>query len=945
MKLHYASVLFIAILSFTFPIDSFSQTKGNIAGKIVDSKSSEELIGVAIGVKGTSIGAQTDLDGKYFLSLPEGKYDLQVVYISYKTKEFKDVEVKAGQTTMINMALEESVSELQEVVIQSEAGTRKESEAVLLLQQKNAVSMSSGISAELIRKMPDKTTADVIKRVSGASVQDGKFAIIRGLSDRYNYGLINGAPLPSTESDRKAFSLDIVPSQVVDNITISKTATPDMPGDFAGGLIQINTRDIPDENQRFVNIGLGYHALTTFKDFYRSPQASSTDWLGYDGGSRQLPSGTLSPQDFSNATTDVKVSQTNAFNNNFGARKYSAAPNISFQIGGSQRLNLFNNPLGIMAAITYNNSNKLQPFQNNTHSVGDPLTYQADPNKTANFYDYTNYDNSLNNAGLLNFNYKIGSNNKLFFKNLFTITSDDQTVFRNGRSQDPAGSVNVIKDSSVAFYYSSTRMYTSQLGGENVLMNNKLKINYVLGLTNIFKDVPDFKRNFLNADNQTGVLDSLRYGPYYLASLGALGSPDSPGRFYYKMNENSYSANLNVSYQIDALRTNVKVGGMLFRRNRDFKGRNYSFVGQQPATVDLATSLQSQNISTDLYQVDNTRAFDNYDANATLLAGFLMLETKITKDFRAIYGLRVESYNQKLNSFKDAAGSEPVKVDTTWVDPLPSVNLIYALNDKINLRASYSRTVSRPEFREFAPLAFYEFNLNSIVIGNPRLSRAVIDNFDFKFEYYFAPGQFISINPFYKYFSNPVEVTRVTAPGIRQLTYTNATGGATNYGVEIEARTTLQYFGVDFLKNITLFANLALIQSRVSLKGTGAAFESRPLQGQSPYVLNFGVSYNDFEKGWDFTISGNQVGRRIFFIANEEKFLVWENPRFVLDASITKTINKKFQIKLVGGDLLAQDLVFYHDLDNSGSYNNDKDPIVFKYRNGQTVSLSLGYNF
>ncbi len=945
--------------------------KGTLAGKITDNKTGEEIIGAIVLVENTSTGAATDLDGKYFLKLNPGTYTVLISYVSYKTKKLENIEIKEAELNSINVTMEEDSKQLDEVVIVGEA--KKESAAGLLLQQKNAMAVSSGISADLIRKMPDRTTADVLKRVSGATIQDGKFAIIRGMQDRYNYGLINGSPLPSSEPDRKAFSLDLVPAQVVDNMIISKTATPDMPGDFAGGLIQINTRDIPDENIRFLNVGLGANSITTFREFYKGPQSGGTDFLGIENGARQLPSGASGQERAIETGNDVfnngqlLTEQTKLFNNDFTPTKTSAAPNITLQAGISQRAKILNNDFGLIAALTYANNNVYEPYERNTPVIGNAATYQRTDTTQGFFYENRRYRNTVNLGGILNLTYKIGQNHKFFFKNLLTQVATDQTILREGKIyQDgfPAGG-KYTNDKDVAYFYQSNRSVFSQFGGESVLNpTSKLKLNYVFGFTDIFMQVPDFKRNFSRASGNSRMeadsatkrkINGIPFSP---------ASPNNPGRFFFDLKENSLSGNFDVSILSQATRTTVKAGGAFQLRNRLFQGRNYNFTTNNlpwftdPARGgelknDLSKSyVLDSNISAlggdtgRYFQVETTQKSDKYIASSQLFSAFLMGETKFLPSLRAIYGARLESYSQSISSSTQGAD---IKKDTTWNDILPSINLVWAVTERINARIAYSRTLSRPEFREFAPLSFYDFTRNSIFVGNPNLTRARIDNFDFKLEWFPSSGQTFSINPFYKIFSNPVEtVIQPSQGGLAQISFQNAKGAYVG-GVEFEARTNLAFLkkGSSVLENITFFGNYTLITSLVdqsNIESIADDVKSRPLQGQSPYVFNLGVQYNTL-KDFNITLTANQYGRRIAFVGQENKFQVWEAPRLVMDFSISKTFNKKFNLKGTIGDLIAEDLIFYYDLDRNGAFDKNRDETFEKYRRGYNVAITAGYNF
>ncbi len=960
------SVVFILVV-----ISVSAQTTGRIAGKILDKKTGEELIGVTVLLEGTALGAVTDFEGKYnIVGVKPGTYNLVVSYVSYNKKIISGVEVKAKETTSLNISMEESSKQLTEVVVQAEF--KKESANALLVQQKNATSVSSGVSSDLIKKTPDRTTADVMKRISGASIQDNKFAVIRGLNDRYNMAFLNGAPLPSTESDRKAFSLDIIPASVIDNMQIVKGASPDLPGDFAGGIIQINTKDIPEENSLSVNFGGQYHSLTTFQGGIRGT-TSGTDWLGYDGGTRQLPSGLMStdqsklasitPADF-----DAKASQTKTFNNNYQYNTVNSyRPNISFQLSASRRTKLFKNDLGVILALSYNNKFTYMPFTTSNPVVLGLQSVNIETTDGSN-YNYDNYKNTVSSGGVVNFAYKIGKNSKFTFKNLLTLNSEDQTIHQKGslieNINDPTNSTTYKYD-NYAYYYQSSRLYSSQLSGEHLLTKQKIKFKYTGSLNNIHREVPDFRRILYLSKKTPGDPD---FSPYAVSSASDANSysPQASGRYFSSLDEKMYSISYDLTIPVNLSKQfskfEFKLGGMNIWRDRTFQGRNFMYTTSTNfyddgkttpiSRLGLADVFANQNIDKSTFILnETTQGTDSYNATSRLNAGYGMLDLKV-KRLHIIGGGRVEQFSQSLSWIGQQGTTK--KIDTTYVDFLPSVNLIYELTEKINIRASASKTLSRPEFREFAPMAFYEINYNAIIKGKSSLVKTQVYNYDMKFEYFPTSGQLFSINPFYKKFINPVEATNEGGTaGILNLSYINAIQ-AINYGVEFEARVNLSSIfkstSSNIIKNFTVFANYSYIFSNVTLNDTSTStakdkVDSRPLQGQSPYVFNMGVLYSDVKNKFDVSLTANKIGRRIAYVAQQTEYLIWENPRTVIDMSVSKTFFNKLQAKITLGDILAQPLVYYQDLNGNGKFDEGSDVTTFKYKYGYTIQLAIGYTF
>ena len=294
--------------------------KGSISGKVIDAKLAEGLIGCTVKLDDGAGGAITDYDGRFMLAnVPAGKHVISVSYTGYADKRIDEIMVKNGEATTVDVVLEDATAQMiAEVVVTATA--QRSSMSALTILQKTSATVADGISAETIKRTPDRTTGDVIRRVSGASIQDNKFAIIRGLNDRYNIALLNGALLSSTEPDRKAFSFDLFPSAMLDNLVVVKTASADLPGEFAGGAILVNTKDIPDENYVRVNVGAGYNSVSTFKP-YQTGQGGGTDFLGTDDGTRALPASYPGTAEFQGATKEDRVRYSQMLNNDWGITK------------------------------------------------------------------------------------------------------------------------------------------------------------------------------------------------------------------------------------------------------------------------------------------------------------------------------------------------------------------------------------------------------------------------------------------------------------------------------------------------------------------------------------------------------------------------------------------------------------------------------------------------
>lgn len=962
------------IMLFTFAflitIAGFGQTssdggkpkgehKGTIQGQLIDSKTGETLPGAIVAIDGTTVASITDMDGNFsFRNLSPGTYKLSFRLISYATKVVSDIIVTGKEPVVVSISLEASSSELLEVVV--EAKVNRESNVSLIIQQKNNASVSDGISAETIKRTPDRTTSDVLKRVSGTTIQENKFAIIRGLNDRYNFALINGAPLPSSESDRKAFAFDIFPANTLDNIIIVKTGTPDMPGEFAGGIIQLNTKSIPDENKQTVSISGSFNSFTTFKEF-QTYKGGKSDWIGVDDGTRALSGSIPTSAGMSSASIDEKARLAKQMNYDWGLFSKTAMPNTNFQYSCARNTTVLGKEFGILGALTYQknfstNYTTRKDFEGENGDVIVPKVALKD----------TSYNENTLSSVLLNFSYKIDQNNLMSFKNLYSINSDDRLTVRAGaRDLDQT---DKTWERSSARWFTQNIFYSNQLSGDHLVFQNKCKFNWNIAFSNINRTVPALRKNVYQKVAQE---ESDANIPYVaVIQQNGVSTFGAGNMFFSGSDEQMRSVKYDLSIPSDIekwnIKNTIKIGAYHQLRDRDFTVRSFGFSkyrkGSSIKFVDSLLLLPDNQIFSEanLGQMntpapynggfkleESTKISDNYQASSQLHAGYIMSDTRVSEKIRLVWGARVELYNQVF-SYIEFGSNASKHIDTTVIDILPSANIIYSLNEKMNLRFAYYKTVSRPEFRELAPFSFYNFILDNIWNGDPTLKRAEIYNYDFRYEWYPSGVQMVSVSAFYKDFINPIEtVNRHAVSGAPELFYTNIPKSI-NYGAELEYRINLSIFTKNdsniLLSNTSLFSNLAFIKSEVDNKNVAGA-TTRPLQGQSPYVVNGGVSFVHPKHDFSVSIAYNVVGRRIWIVGNTQEPDIWENPRHVLDFQLTKMFKKKFEIKINARDLLAQNQIFYQDINKNGKTDKNTDNYMIETRYAPTCSVSLSYKF
>ena len=935
MKKLLFTLLFTLINLFVFA------AVGEISGKIIDEKG-ETVMGATVMIEGTTKGARSDLDGKFTIkNVEDGKYTLLISYIAYEKKTISDVVVKDGKSEFLNINLAKSSKNLKEIVIKTAA--KKESINALMIQQKNMATISDGISGEMIKKTADRNTSDVLKRVSGVTIVDNKFAVIRGLADRYNMAMLNGNILPSSESDRKAFSFDIFPSSLLDNIVISKAATPDKPGEFAGGIIDLATKDIPNDNFLSTQVGTGMNTIGTF-DAYKQGATSKTDWLGYDKSVRIIPSSIPTTEDYQKQSTAQKYETSKLFGNNWKITDKNSMPmNRSIQVaGGLNKKFGKESAIGLIAGLSYNRN-----FRANYLERGD-----INGNVVAYKYNDTVYKDNVLMGGIVNVGFKINNHHKINFKNTLTANSENQTIFREG---DLIENAQLIK--SNASWFTNNRLISNQLNGEHVITKQKIKIQWGVGQNTIKRTTPDL-RKFYTLKNY-GEANYAAYVP-----LGQ-GSPFYSGTYFDETSEKIKNANIDVTvpYKIAGINQSVKVGAYLQKKDRIFDARVFGYKQGKNSGHNINLDLLPQdqifapeNMNASGYVLDEiTQPNNSYAATSTLQAAYIMNDHSILDKFRVVYGVRVESFKQELIEGNIVKGDIKVNKDNTNI--LPSVNFTYLLNKKTNIRLCASKTLSRPEFRELASSSFFNFANLLTYQGTNDLEQTIIQNYDVRYEYFMGKGEMISGSVFYKNFDNAIET--IMTPGAKSIKYKNAPN-ATCYGLELEFRKSLSFLSDNeksFVNNIAVFGNFAYIKSNVNIESTVAGGEKvlykRAMQGQSPYIINFGASFTHPEKNLGVNLVFNRIGERIFAVGDFDQVeSMYEAARNVLDLQISKKIYKKIEVKLSFSDILSNPTVFYYNTlkDNTAdktntSYQKNQDFNYSKQLNGKSIGLSVAYQF
>ncbi len=934
----------LVLISFLFTISTFASGEpgnGTISGKVLDAKNGETLIGVSVYLEGTTTATSSDMDGNFSLSnITPGKCNVVFKYIGYQLIMERDVVVEAGKITTISLSMKEDQVNLNEVVVKADIVKRDNASAIVLMQ-KNSTIIQSGISSEEIKRTPDRNSGDVIKRLSGAVISEGKYAVIRGLADRYNIAMVNGMILPSTEPDRKTFAFDMFPSNMLDNIIVYKTAQPDLPSEFAGGIINMSTKDIPEKSFFQINYTNTFTQGSTFKP-YMKYQGGKLDALGFDDGGRQLPNDfpTVDSMTAWNNFNPKKYAATKTLKNDWGAKKAATVmyPGQSVQASGGFANKLKKTEVGGVFAVNYSNNIRMQAIDNR-QSIGTTDTDWV--------YNETRYINTTQLGALANLAVQYDGKHKISVKSFFNQGSENITANRHQKDYNTQD----VFDREIYQFVSNT-MASVQLTGDHFLKGPDIKIRWYGGYAYTHRDQPKTRgiayRTYL--DN-SGDKDTM------LRILSIANSPDAMqgGMFFADLRDKQYNGGFDFSLPFKMLKhkQSFKTGFYYLQKERAYDSRVFGYVAGpnfKPTHFfdTFENAFDTSNINKNGYILaEATNKKESYTASSQTTAAYAMFENKFTPWFRMVWGMRFEYFRQRLNSFDQT--NNPANRDNKYYNFLPSTNLIFSLNEKSNFRASYSMTTSRPEFRELVDNAFFDFSTYYSVTGNPNLTQTKIHNADLRYEIFFGKGQMISASAFYKRLLSPIELLAQAGTGsVLSFQYNNKSK-AHLAGGEIEIKKNFDFFGRwKQWENFSISVNVAYIYSKISITDSSiAGNQSRPLYGQAPYVVNASLQYNEPNINLTCNLLFNMSGPKIFAVSGVNNYDIYENARPQLDFQISKGFFKnKFLVRFTAGDLIANPTVrYYNNPKENKNFDGKKDEVFGIWRNYRTFALTFGYSF
>lgn len=933
--------LFLFFTLITLPV--FGQT-GIIEGKITDHKTGETIIGANVFLEGTTIGASSDLDGNFQIgSIKPGVYNLIVKYISYKDQVIQSIQVDAGKKVSLSISLVEDVAELAEVVVT--AKREISTDANLINEIKSAKLVVSGISAEQIVRMPDRDAAQVMQRMAGVTIADNRFVLVRGVPERYNQVMINRMIGPSTEIDKRSFSFDLIPSGTIDQMLVFKSGGSDLPGDFAGGVIQLFTKAPSRESGMTFGLNFGIRSNTTFGDYIQS-QGSETDLFGFDNGFRDLPkffpaTGILKS---SSRVSGIRERAGKSLYNNFGNTAKLAPMDMGFNFTKTSYFTAGGIKFSNLTSLAYSNS-----YQHYSSSFLRYNSFNANSAEKRFEYEDQFYSNDVRVNAMHNWNIELNEKNRIEFKNLFVQLGENETTIRSGTDfiQRPGDDLK-----NYAYHYLSRGIYSGQLEGIHEFgTNGQSKLTWMAGTNMINRNEPDYRRFRTFRDKTQAGTEA----PYSM-QLPPNGNLFETGRFWSDLKDRGYAHGMNFETRLKSVSAEkgivLKTGYYAEYKTRSFKARylNYLYpglfdqtIGESLRKLPLDQIFSSGNINNEAGFVieEGTTNQDSYTGTNLLGAGYVNATLPLGK-FNVNAGFRGEYNVQRISALSN--NGQPIRVNNPVFAPMPFLNTSYNLTDRSLLRIAYSSTVNRPEFRELAPFLYYQFEYEAGLYGNANLKTATIQNIDARWEFYPDRGEMITLGTFAKTFSNPIETYLQITSETPQLYFGNAQSAYT-YGIELEVKKSFSFMGLSRLaRNTSMNLNAAWIQSQVNV-GSQASNQSqyRPLQGQSPYIINMGLYYFDSESGWTINTAYNVFGPRIFSVGDKLFPSWWEMPRQSLDLQVARRwMSGRLETKINFQNILNAPYRIFQD-NNSDNKISRGEAVIQRYQVGTLCTLGLNW--
>ncbi len=936
--------LFVLLLLTGFL--GWSQT-GKVSGKIFDGSSNETLAFANIVVKATSKGVTSDFEGYYEIVLSPGTYTLSFSFIGYETKDISEVIIKPGEVTNLDVVLNPSGISFDTVVITAKKA--RNTEAAILNVQRKSVNLMDGISAQSFKKLAVSNVASAVKNVPGVSVQGSKYVYVRGLGDRYTKSILNGVDIPGLDPDRNTVQLDIFPTYIIDNVQILKSSTANYPADFTGGMVNIVTKDLPSQKTSSLSIGGSYNSSMHFRSDYLTYKGSGTDFLGYDNGLRMLPisRNQYIPDAFSRNPALTTITKT--FNPNLKAQRGTSGMDFSLAYTTGNQYDVGEDKkLGYLISVSYKNKTSFyKDYERGFYrTFADKSIYELD------FSENQIGDLGKNEvlvSGLAGITLK--TQKSKYRLNLLHIQNGESTAGYFKQVKNFSDAVTIFKDN---LQYTQRAISNALLYGKHVNEDASFTFEWKLSPTYSLIEDKDARVTPFQFDETTNTY-SIRPS-----------SAGSPRRIWRTLEELNNVSKIDFTLKQTLFNNDAKLtfGVSHTYKNRDFSIDDYFLLirgssgeylqGNADLLLDDANVYDaSTGLGTYVkgnYEPSNT--FNSYNNN---FAGYVSESVNIFEKLKTIIGVRVEKFEQYYTGQNNSGSIIYNNVKTIdKFDVFPSANFIYSVNDDTNLRFSYARTVARPSFKEASITQIFDPITNLTFNGNIDLQPSYINNFDVRFEMFSEKAQLIAVSGFYKSFKDPIELAFFSASAPDNLQPRNI-GSANVYGVEIDIRKNLSFLGDNF-KYLSFNFNASLIKSDQEMdKSPNGEYESkllnlrdgetlsgkRVLQGQSPYLINAGISYSNNEKGIQSGLFYNVQGKSLEVVGIGAIPDVYTMPFNSLNFTFSKSFgeNKKSSISIKFDNILNSDKESHFQSFNA------QDRIFSKRHIGQALSIGYGFKF
>jgi hypothetical protein len=935
-----------------------SNEKYNVYGKVYDKTNAEELIGASVYLLNSSTGTITDFNGSYELNeIPKGQQKIICQYISYQNDT---LEINISEDVAFNFQLLEETITLGSIDLITKVNRKEESYVVNL--QKKSAGMLNTLSKKQMSITGSSNAADAVKNVSGVNVQGGKYVYVRGLSDRYSLVTLNGIALPSLDPNKNSVQMDLIPSNVIDNILVFKTFTPDLPGNFTGGLVDVNTSDFPDSLELNFNYSTGYRSLSNLNSNFTGQKSSSTDWLGYDDGSRDRPSfvqqngiNFFNPSSFADAysyaqTQDLNIAEmtydeflssderwkwleqarinandsltiaTQSFSNNWNPEKFKSGLNQSISFSLGNKYTFGKNQIGFNSGVNYK---KKYAFYEDAQ-IGrykqtgiNAETLTAQKTGTESRGDEHVFGSIFMNASL-HFNQK----HKIKFVSMLNQNGQSSARYFSGENRSDAFG---LFEEQRTQRYMERQLKTSQISGTHLFeAHKKSELTWNFGHTKSYQNTPDLKV-FTNSYEYL-MLEDEDTGDFYQDTAPTYSiQPNlysAPTRYYRFLKENN--TNLKIDYKRNLNEEEfIKIGLSYLEKNRENQEFRYTYnsngIGYNNSIDDYFSTentIVGQSINGNggnaafINVLDNTEIRNQFTAEQIIMSTYIMGTLKPLEVLEVTAGIRLE--DTAIQAQSQDASQTIGKLDN--LDFLPALNLKYNIDEGTQIRMSYGRTLARPSFREIAPTAWFDFETSFQFIGNPELKRTLVNNFDLRIEKYLPGAGLISVSGFYKQFNNPIEQVMNPQAQNVELSWRNVQE-ANVLGMELEYK---KKFVLEEGEYLTLGFNTSIIHSKTQIDPLELelirAFDpehsaTRPMYGQSPYIVNLYTQYQ--MAGWNVGANFNVSGKSIV-IVQKGAVDVYEAPKPMLNLKVDKQMSKRTKLSLSASNILSAKRLWYY---------------------------------